>query len=126
MWCVLLFTQHFVRDGNIIAFAVRRLACPAILDNHSGGAVRLPVVFRATMDAFTMLWNNYRFALKVELAVLFNTLIRILNSPHSKPAQKVDVLTHLEEWLKMPQNLVGWGHGSRRVVSVYAVGGATG
>ena len=68
--------QHFVRHGNVIAFAVRRFACPSILANYSGGAVRLPVVFRATMDAFTMLWNNYRYALKIELAVMFDTLIR--------------------------------------------------
>jgi len=70
--------QHFMRDGNIVAFAVRRFVCPAILANYSGGAVRLPAVFRATMNAFTLLWHNYRFALKIELAVLFNTLIRLV------------------------------------------------
>lgn len=93
------------RESKLFGQIIRRFVCPMITSSCS---IADPAVFRQALSLVSVLWNNYRRHLKIELAIVFETLLlRILRSQNSScAAQQASIIMELTPWFQLPHNMI--------------------
>lgn len=96
--------KHF-RESKLFGHIIRRFVCPVVT---SSCAIADESIFRQVLTLISALWNNYRRHLKIELALLFETiLLRILKNPSTSCVSKqTAIIMELTPWFQLPHNMI--------------------